>query len=105
MKGTMPGLGEATNQPNIIPSPHYKVPARGKNQGKRGFFCKKKSGNLGKIGEIRGENWEFFKNMSGKYQGIFNIFHDIKITEMILYEKKILPLLYLCQTRYVTNGQ
>ena len=37
---------------------------------------------MGKIGE-------FYKNMSGKYQEIFNLFHNIKkITEMMLYKKK-----------------
>ena len=41
---------------------------------------------FGKMGKIR----EFYKNMSGKYQGIFSLFHNFKkITEMMLYMIKI----------------
>ena len=48
--------------------------------------CREKSGNLGKMGKIR----EFYKNLSGKYQGIFSLFHNLKkITEMMLYMIKM----------------
>ena len=70
--------------------------------------CRGKSGNLEKMGKIR----EFYKNMSGKYQGIFSLFHNLKkITEMMLglynicqYDKNIpflmktILTIYICQT-------
>ena len=57
----------------------------------QGAHYREKSGNLGKMGKIR----EFYKNMSGKYQGIFSLFHNLKkITEMMLYMIKM--LCYIC---------
>ena len=51
-------------------------PLQGKIRENREFCerktpCREKSGNLGKFRA-------FYKNMSEKYQGIFNLFHDIK---------------------------
>ena len=61
---------------------HYRT-----KSGKTGNLKKKKKKKYlqGKVREF--EKWgnqgkirEFCKNMSGKYQGIFNLFHEIKIT-------------------------
>ena len=62
------GLGDITSG----------CPLQGKIRENR-EFCEK-------MGKIR----EFYKNMSGKYQGIFSLFHNLKkITEMMLYMIKM----------------
>ena len=54
-------------------------------------LCREISGNLEKVGKIR----EFYKNMSGKYRGIFNLFHDIKNhRNHVIYMMKMSSLFY-----------
>ena len=67
------------------------MPTTGK---KTGNFVGKKIHGVESQGKIR----EFYKNMSEKYQGIFNLFHNIKKNyrnDVWKYIQKLSTLLYL----------
>ena len=93
------------------------MPTTGKSQGIAEFSggknpSREKSGNFEKMGEIRGKIREFYKNMPGKFQGIFDLFHDIKnhrnddiydINVYSFFMKPILTLLWYVKPRNMVN--
>ena len=78
----------------VHPCTAIRAPTQGahyrEKSGKTGNFVKKipagKNQGIWKKWVKSGKIREFYKNMSGKYQGIFSLFHNLKkITQMMLY--------------------